>query len=219
MFHRYMNAYVSRLKKDSREQQLAVKRYHTPLTPRMDLQEFGGPNPYVHAYLELPGMDREDIVISIPPGVGVITVFGERKDTFGRVDSEIAANPFHKPGVSIREIKTGRFRRDIPAPRWLGEGQVTAVVSDGVLRLTWPLAQPNNATTRLPSTSNGSSLLFSDPAMPAPRTHGDSEHVAKAEPESGMVRRRSSGEESGSASSTGVEEPRRASSAKMEEDT
>lgn len=214
-----MNAYVSRLKKDSREQQLAVKRYHTPLTPslltwqcRMDLQEFGGANPYVHAYLELPGMEREDIVISIPPGAGVITVFGERKETFGRVDAEIAANvnPFQKAGVSIREIKNGKFRRDIPAPRWLAEGQVTAVVSDGVLRLSWPLAQPT-AATKLPSTSNaGSSLLFSDP-VPA-------QHVATAEPGPGMVRRRSSGESS-SASSTAEEPPQRSTSAKMEEDS
>lgn len=87
---------------------------------------------------------------------------------------------------------------------------MTAVVSDGVLRLSWPLAQPT-AATKLPSTSNaGSSLLFSDP-VPA-------QHVATAEPGPGMVRRRSSGESS-SASSTVEEPPQRSTSAKMEEDS
>jgi HSP20 family protein len=83
----------------------------------------------VVAVVELPGMRKEDIEISLHDGT--LTVSGERK-------VESTSNG-EKAERSERYV--GRFRRSIALPTRVDAGKVSATYRDGILTVTLPKAE------------------------------------------------------------------------------
>ena len=105
----------------AREQQL-----FTGWTPALDLYQN---NDNVVATVELPGMRKEDIEISLQDGT--LTISGERK-------SETGTNG----GNATRtERSTGKFRRTITLPTLVDANKVSAGYKDGILTVTLPKAE------------------------------------------------------------------------------
>jgi HSP20 family protein len=81
------------------------------------------------AKVELPGMKKEDIAISLEDGV--LTVSGERKQ-----------DPRHDAATACRcERVLGRFERRISLPAKVDAAKITAAYTDGVLTVTLPKAE------------------------------------------------------------------------------
>jgi HSP20 family protein len=79
--------------------------------------------------LEVPGMKKEDIQISLHEGV--LTVSGERKD-----ERE------HKEGDTFRsERYFGKFERSVKLLTAIDESKVTATYKDGILTIELPKAE------------------------------------------------------------------------------
>ena len=79
--------------------------------------------------VELPGMKKEDIAISLEDGL--LTVSGERKQ-----------DARHDGATACRcERVLGRFERRISLPCQVDAGKITAVYTDGVLTVTLPKAE------------------------------------------------------------------------------
>jgi len=78
--------------------------------------------------MEVPGVNAEDVNISIADGV--LTVTGEKKH-----EEEV-----EEGGVHRTERSYGSFRRSIAVPESLDEGKVKATLDDGVLELLLPKA-------------------------------------------------------------------------------
>jgi HSP20 family protein len=95
-------------------------------TPALDLYQN---NDNVVAIVELPGMRKEDIEISLHDGT--LTIGGERKS---RTESngETAART---------ERFTGKFRRTITLPTRVDANKVNATYTDGILTVTLPKAE------------------------------------------------------------------------------
>ena len=98
----------------------------TGWSPALDLYQS---NDNVVAVLELPGMRKEDIEISLHDGM--LTVTGERK-------RESNSNG-EKAERTERYI--GRFRRSIALPTRVDAGKVSATYRDGILTVTLPKAE------------------------------------------------------------------------------
>jgi HSP20 family protein len=97
----------------------------TGWTPALDLYQS---NDNVVAIVELPGMRKEDIEISLQDGM--LTIGGERK-------SEENGN-----GENARtERFTGKFRRSITLPTRVDANKVNATYKDGLLTVTLPKAE------------------------------------------------------------------------------
>jgi HSP20 family protein len=97
----------------------------TGWTPALDLYQN---NDNVVAVVELPGMRKEDIEISLHDGT--LTIGGERK-------SEAGTN-----GESTRSERfTGKFRRTITLPTRVDANKVNATYKDGILTVTLPKAE------------------------------------------------------------------------------
>jgi len=82
----------------------------------------------VVALVELPGMRKEDIEISLHDGT--LSISGERK-----FESEAAEK------VERSERYVGKFRRSITLPSRIDAGKVTASYRDGILTVTLPKAE------------------------------------------------------------------------------
>ncbi|HEU0274136.1 MAG TPA: Hsp20/alpha crystallin family protein [Candidatus Udaeobacter sp.] len=95
-------------------------------SPALDLYQT---NDNVIAVVELPGMRKEDIEISLHDGT--LTISGER-------NRENASND-EKAERTERYI--GRFRRSIALPTRVDANKVTAVYKDGILTVTLPKAE------------------------------------------------------------------------------
>src|SRR5438067_10964281 len=93
--------------------------------PALDLYQN---NDNVVAMVELPGMRKEDIEISLHEGV--LTVGGERKHEGS--DGENAERS---------ERYVGKFRRSITLPSRVDASKVTATYKDGILTVTMPKAE------------------------------------------------------------------------------
>ena len=93
--------------------------------PSLDLHETKD-NYVVH--LEIPGVDRKEIKISIDDGV--LTVAGER-----RLEKPAEGTEVHR-----RERFQGRFERRLTLPRPIAQTQVSAAYVNGVLTITLPKA-------------------------------------------------------------------------------
>ncbi len=78
---------------------------------------------------ELPGVKKEDLKISLEDGI--LSVSGERKQ---------AALPENSKKVSA-EIPVGTFRRTIELPSRVKDVDVTAELSNGLLRVVLPKAE------------------------------------------------------------------------------
>jgi HSP20 family protein len=98
-------------------------------SPALDLYQN---NDNVVAVVELPGMKKEDIEISLHDGT--LTISGERKHegSNGNGDSQKAER-------SERYI--GKFRRSITLPVRVDANKVNATYRDGILTVTLPKAE------------------------------------------------------------------------------
>jgi HSP20 family protein len=99
----------------------------TGWTPALDLYQN---NDNVVAVVELPGMRKEDIEISLHDGT--LTIAGERK-------SENNGNGESAGGRTERF--TGKFRRTITLPTRVDANKVNATYKDGILTVTLPKAE------------------------------------------------------------------------------
>jgi len=93
--------------------------------PALDLYQN---NDNVVAVVELPGMRKEDIEISLHDGT--LTISGER--TSGGSNGETAERS---------ERFSGKFRRSISLPTRVDSGKVSATYKDGILTVTLPKAE------------------------------------------------------------------------------
>jgi HSP20 family protein len=94
-------------------------------TPALDLYQN---NDNVVAVVELPGMRKEDIEISLQNGT--LTISGERKSE--TTDGEKAERT---------ERVTGKFRRSVTLPTRVDVEKINASYKDGVLTVTLPKAE------------------------------------------------------------------------------
>lgn len=93
-------------------------------TPALDLYQN---TDNVVALIELPGMRKEEIEISLHDGT--LTIAGERKEESGQ------------EGATRTERFTGKFRRTITLPARVDANKVSATYKDGVLTVTLPKAE------------------------------------------------------------------------------
>ncbi len=94
-------------------------------TPALDLYQT---NDDVVAVVELPGMRKEDIELSLHDGI--LTISGERKEEAAEGDKNARTERF-----------VGRFRRSISLPTRVDSNNVNASYKDGVLTVTLPKAE------------------------------------------------------------------------------
>ena len=94
-------------------------------TPALDLYQN---NDNVVAVLELPGMRKEDIEISLHDGM--LTISGERKTESSDSDKAERTERF-----------TGKFRRSVSLPTRVETDKVNATYKDGILTVTLPKAE------------------------------------------------------------------------------
>jgi len=94
-------------------------------TPALDLYQN---NDNIVAVVELPGMRKEDIEISLQDGT--LTISGERKEEGGQEN-----------GATRTERFTGKFRRSITLPTRVDPNKVTASYKDGILTVLLPKAE------------------------------------------------------------------------------
>jgi Molecular chaperone (small heat shock protein) len=98
----------------------------TGWSPALDLYQS---NDNVVAVIELPGMRKEDIEISLHDGA--LTISGEHKQ-----ESNSNAEKAERT-----ERYVGRFRRSIALPTRVDAGKVSATYRDGILTVTLPKAE------------------------------------------------------------------------------
>ena len=94
-------------------------------TPALDLYQN---NDNVVAIVELPGMQKEEIEISLQDGM--LTIAGERKAESGQEN-----------GATRSERFTGKFRRSITLPTRVDANKVNATYKDGILTVTLPKSE------------------------------------------------------------------------------
>lgn len=94
-------------------------------TPALDLFQN---NDNVVAVVELPGMRKEDIEISLYDGT--LAISGERKDESANEDKNARTERF-----------VGKFRRTISLPTRVDASKVNATYKDGILTVTLPKAE------------------------------------------------------------------------------
>ncbi|MEO5720204.1 MAG: Hsp20/alpha crystallin family protein [Chthoniobacterales bacterium] len=94
-------------------------------TPALDLYQT---NDDIVAVVELPGMQKDEIEISLHDGM--LTISGERKDESGEAEND---------GRSERFV--GKFRRSISLPTRVNAEKVNASYKDGILTVTLPKAE------------------------------------------------------------------------------
>ena len=82
----------------------------------------------VTAVVELPGMQKEDIEISLHEGM--LTISGERKEQTTENDK-----------AERSERYVGKFRRSITLPTRVDASKVSATYKDGILTVTLPKAE------------------------------------------------------------------------------
>jgi HSP20 family protein len=97
----------------------------TGWTPALDLYQN---NDNVIAVVELPGMRKEDIEISLHDGM--LTIAGERKSQTQEGDQGERSERY-----------VGRFRRSITLPTRVDANKVNATYKDGILTITLPKAE------------------------------------------------------------------------------
>ncbi|MDQ3626226.1 MAG: Hsp20/alpha crystallin family protein, partial [Verrucomicrobiota bacterium] len=93
-------------------------------TPALDLYQTTDD---IVALVELPGMRKEDIELSLHDGM--LTISGERKSDVSENDKAARSERF-----------VGKFRRSISLPTRVDANKVNATYKDGVLTVTLPKA-------------------------------------------------------------------------------
>ncbi len=102
---------------------MATPWAHTEVMPRVDETE---DEKAFHIQVELPGMDREDVDITLANGM--LTIRGEKK----REDEEKGKDYYRK------ERSFGAFRRTLPIPAEVNEAGIEASFKKGVLFIELP---------------------------------------------------------------------------------
>jgi HSP20 family protein len=102
-----------------------AEQLFTGWSPALDLYESGD---HLVAVVELPGMHKEDVDISLHDGT--LTISGERKHE--STNGEKAQRT---------ERYVGTFRRSISLPTRVDAGKVSATYQDGILKVTLPKAE------------------------------------------------------------------------------
>jgi HSP20 family protein len=97
----------------------------TGWSPALDLYESGD---HFVAVVELPGMRKEDIDISLHDGT--LTISGERKRESNNGEA-----------AQRTERYVGTFRRSIALPTHVDAGKVSATYENGILKVTLPKAE------------------------------------------------------------------------------
>ena len=97
----------------------------TGWSPSLDLYETGD---HLVAVVELPGMRKEDIDISLHDGT--LTISGERKREGSKGET-----------AQRTERYVGTFRRSIALPTRVDPNKVSATYQDGILKVTLPKAE------------------------------------------------------------------------------
>jgi HSP20 family protein len=97
----------------------------TGWSPALDLYESGD---RLTAVVELPGMRKEDVDISLHDGT--LTISGERKRESANGEN-----------AQRSERYVGTFRRSISLPAQVDAGKVTASYENGILTVTLPKAE------------------------------------------------------------------------------
>ena len=97
----------------------------TGWSPALDLYETGD---HFVAVVELPGMRKEDIDISLHDGT--LTINGERKREINNGET-----------AQRTERYVGTFRRSISLPTRVDPSKVSATYQDGILKVTLPKAE------------------------------------------------------------------------------
>jgi HSP20 family protein len=97
----------------------------TGWSPALDLYESGD---HLVAVVELPGMRKEDIDISLHNGT--LTISGERKRESTKAET-----------TQRTERYVGTFRRSISLPTRVDPSKVAATYEDGILKVTLPKAE------------------------------------------------------------------------------
>lgn len=100
-----------------------TESYEGDWCPAMDLNETDNE---LIATIELPGMKREDIKVTVSDGV--LTVSGEKKQE--KVEQDESRHRI--------ERTYGYFKRSVSVPAEIDTSKVKAVYKDGVLKVTMP---------------------------------------------------------------------------------
>ncbi|KAK7020592.1 hypothetical protein VNI00_017721 [Paramarasmius palmivorus] len=118
--------------------------------PRMDVYlDFSTDT--VIALFELPGVRREDIIVTV--GDGKVNVEGDRSPIFraysssagnwlerdptqgGSANADITARPIRK---AMEELRYGQFKRTVHLPANVTVAHVRVVLYNGILHVQWP---------------------------------------------------------------------------------
>jgi len=102
---------------------MATPWFRGEVTPRIDETE---DEKAFHIQVELPGMDREDVDITLANGL--LTIRGEKKR-----EQEEKGKDFYR-----KERSFGAFRRSLPIPADVDERKIDASFSKGVLYIELP---------------------------------------------------------------------------------
>jgi len=95
-------------------------------TPALDMYE---DNDNLYVRVELPGMKKEDIEVSLHDGS--LSISGERKAEAKHKDAEVYRS----------ERFFGRFQRTITLPNAVASDKIKAQYTDGILTVTLPKAE------------------------------------------------------------------------------
>lgn len=120
--HREFDRFLSRLESG----------WNMPDVPRMDVRDN---DEGVEITVELPGMDRKDVTISIEDDV--LTISGEKKSETER----------YGPDYRLSERSFGSFSRSIGLPRSVATDKIEATMHNGVLRVKAPRAGQTQKST------------------------------------------------------------------------
>lgn len=94
---------------------------------------------------ELPGLDDEDITVTIRDNA--IVIEGERQ----------IENEESEGGIQRTELRYGQFYREIPLPDGANADQARAEFNDGVLQISVPVAREQRNERQIPIETSGSS--------------------------------------------------------------
>ena len=100
--------------------------YGEEVTPSVDFSEKD--NKY-HLTAEIPGLNKDDIKITIEDGY--VTISGKKEE-----DKEEKGTDYY-----IKETRTGSFSRSFRLPKKVAEDKVDAIYKDGVLTVVLPHAE------------------------------------------------------------------------------
>ena len=122
--HEEMNRLFDSFWKDSGSRNFLSRPWQTDdLTPRIDETE---DEKAYHVKVDLPGMDEEDVDITLSDNV--LTIRGEKKQE----EAEEGKNFYRS------ERSFGLFRRSLPVPVEVEEGKIEARFEKGVLYIELP---------------------------------------------------------------------------------